>query len=351
MRVLFIVTGVGLGDSTRAHAIINQLLKKDPKTEIMVAGYDNSYAYFHNKFNTIKIRGYRFNFRSMEFKAIPFLLKDLSLPLTWLDTIFLLRKKVKRFNPDIIISGFEPAGIALAKLIKKKCFIIFGYDPEVFDKFNGKNTILRLEANYFEKIYSEADKVIISSFSEKKKSNHYCYVNPIVLNQPKKINKNKVMRRLGLKKEPIVVTIGGSKFGQSLCKKIVNEAKYINEEFIIFGNLAPLSSGNVRVMGLKYDITDYLAAAKGVITLSGNLTISECLAYKKPMLLFPIKNHVEQMLNAYMMRNIAMVSYGTENIKNKIVQFINNLGSLKKKIPKLRFNGAEQVVDLISSQK
>ena len=136
-----------------------------------------------------------------------------------------------------------------------------------------------------------------------------------------------------------------------MCKKIVNEAKYINEEFIIFGNLAPLSSGNVRVMGLKYDITDYLAAAKGVITLSGNLTISECLAYKKPMLLFPIKNHVEQMLNAYMMRNIAMVSYGTENIKNKIVQFINNLGSLKKKIPKLRFNGAEQVVDLISSQK
>jgi len=57
MKVLYVVSGIGYGDATREHSNIIALKKKFPGTKIMVAGYDNSLAYFQDKFNTVKIRG------------------------------------------------------------------------------------------------------------------------------------------------------------------------------------------------------------------------------------------------------------------------------------------------------
>ncbi len=59
MKILFVVSGIGFGDATREHANIQALKKKHPRVKVMVAGYDNSYTYFKDKYNTIRIRGYK----------------------------------------------------------------------------------------------------------------------------------------------------------------------------------------------------------------------------------------------------------------------------------------------------
>ena len=46
-RVLFLINGEGLGNSTRCHAIIQKLLKKSIKIGIVAA--KNSYWYFSKK--------------------------------------------------------------------------------------------------------------------------------------------------------------------------------------------------------------------------------------------------------------------------------------------------------------
>jgi len=92
---------------------------------------------------------------------------------------------------------------------------------------------------------------------------------------------------------------------------------------------------------------DYLAISKGVITLAGNLSLSETLFMKKPMLVFPIKNHIEQQLNAYMVKEYAII--GGDDINESLENFLKNINNIRKKLNKikLKFDGAKEIVDII----
>ena len=80
MKLAFFVTGFGYGDSIRVHAIIRELLKEHPKTDIMIFGYGHSYEYFKDAFKTVKFFGYRFPDKLFGFKLFRFLIKNIFLP-------------------------------------------------------------------------------------------------------------------------------------------------------------------------------------------------------------------------------------------------------------------------------
>ena len=286
MKILFVVTGVGYGDATREHANIKAFLKKDPKTKILVAGYDNSYNYFKNKYPTLKIQGYKMTGKSMKFSVWSFVLRNYLLPFYWSFATIRLRRKVKKFNPDVIITDFEPAGITLAKVLKKKCIAIFGYDPILLRQYKKKNKLSKLmlmQTKYLEGLYDQADFVIIPSLTgTKRKSILYHYVNPVVRKRPGEIPpKNKLMKDLKLKKEPILVMLGGSNFGLKLAKNIIKVAKKVDEEFVIFGTKYNLKTPkNVKHVSFSRDTFKYLKVCKGMITLAGQGSLSEAAFYK-----------------------------------------------------------------------
>ncbi len=349
MNILFIVTGVGFGDATREHANIEAFLKRDPNNKVMVAGYDNSYEYFKDRYPTIKIKGYRFTEQTLKFTVPKFVWKNYRLPFIWAGSALKLKKAIKDFKPDMIISDFEPAGIMLSKLVKKKCVMVFGYDPEVFKKCPYKNEKMTLEAKYFNTLYKNANEVIIPNLLGKKEHMHKYYsVNPIIRTKPEDLPKEEVlMENLGLKKEPVLIMLGGSTFGNILDQKILTFSPLFDEAFIIFGSKIEHVSKNVTYYPYKENIFDYLKVSKAVITLGGHLTLSECLAFKKPAMIFPIEDHVEQMLNAYMLEKIFHVRYDLEDMRKSINNFLDNLDEVIYRIPKIEFNGAEQVVDII----
>lgn len=353
MKILFIVTGVGYGDATREHAIIEAFMKEDPNTEIRIACYDNSYEYFKDKYPTIEIKGYKFTQRALKFSVPGFVWRNYKLPFFWAGSTWKLRKKVKEFNPDLIISDFEPVGIMLSKLIKKKCVIIFAYSPEEFKQFPYKNEKIRVEAKYFNTLYKSADAVIIPRLLGKKETSAYYSVNPIVRTKPESLaTKEELMKKLGLKTDPVLIILGGSTFGNILAEKIAKFSHLLKEEFIVFGpKINHIAQKNITYYPYKENIFEYLKVSKAVITLAGHLTLSECLAFKKPMMIFPIKDHVEQMLNAYALENIAYVKYDLKDLRKNIKSFLSKSSILKNKIPKINFNGAEQVVKIIQDLK
>jgi len=346
MKILFIVTGVGYGDATREHSNIEAFLRKDPDTEIMVAGYDNSYNYFKNKYKTIKIKGYKFTEESLKFSVPKFIWKNYKLPFIWAADTFRIRKKIKEFNPDVIISDFEPVGISLSKLIKKKCVMVFGYDPELFKKFPHKNSKISFEARYFNILYKRADRVIIPTLLGQKKFSKHFSVNPVLRTRPSDLpSKEELMEKLNLKREPVIVMLGGSMFGNILAKKIIHFAHLFNQDFIIFGsNIRNVHQKNVTYYPYKENVLEYVKASKAVITLGGHLTLSECLAFRKPAMVFPIEDHVEQMLNAYRLQNIYCVKYNLGYLRKNINNFLRKLDIYKDRIPKIEFNGSEQIV-------
>jgi uncharacterized protein (TIGR00661 family) len=358
MKILFVVTGVGYGDATREHANILAFKAKDPKTEILVAGYDNSYKYFKDKYPTIKIEGYKISGKAMKFGVWSFILKNYLLPFFWVFRAVRLRRKVKSFDPDIIISDFEPTGLTLAKLVKKKCIMVFGYDPLLFRQYKKKNKInkiMLLQTKYLEGIYDRADFVIIPTLTgQKKRSLLYYYVDPIVRKKPEDLpSKAKIMEELKLEKEPILVMLGGSNFGLKLAKEIVEVAgTFKDEQFIMFGTQYKLKTPkNVKHIPFTRDVLKYLKASKAVITLAGQKSLSECLVYRKPMLIFPIQNHVEQLLNAFALRSAALVSHKSNKheLELRITELLAKLPILKKKINALdiKGNGSDEIVEIV----
>jgi len=66
----------------------------------------------------------------------------------WFGSTIRVKTQLGDFDPDIIVSDFEPIGIMLAKLLRKPCAIVFGYDPTAFKKWNPKNPKLQIEAKF-----------------------------------------------------------------------------------------------------------------------------------------------------------------------------------------------------------
>jgi uncharacterized protein (TIGR00661 family) len=353
MNVLFVVTGVGYGDAIRAHAVIKALQGKNSKTKVMVAAYDNSYNYFKDKYHTVRISGYKLLGMSLKFKVLSFIANNYVLPYTWLSVSFKLKRMIKDFKPDVVVSDFEPAGLILARMIRKPSVAIFSYDPHFFRELRHKNNKLRLEALYFERLYNFSDMVIIPSLAGKRECKDYCYVNPVVITKPSELPPASVlMKKLNLRKQPILVMLGGSSFGVNLARRLMRVVKNFNEDFIIFGSNVKLPKRrNVKHFPFNPNFVEYLKVSKGVITLGGNLTLSECVVYKKPMMIFPIKDHVEQATNAYALRNVAMVKYNLKGMRRSLESFLRNLDSIKNRIPHVESSGSDEVASLIRSLK
>jgi len=343
MRVLFVITGFGFGDSIRSECIINEIIK-NKKNKVMILGYDFSYEYFKKKFKILKIQGYKFPDYGLEFKTSEFLIKNVHLPLAWLITIAKNIKEIRKFNPDIVVSDFEPVANLIARKIGKKCISIFGYDIREYSKIR-QNPKLRLQAKYIERVYKNSDLVLIPSFNKKKNLGNIIYVNPIIRKYKQK-EKKKLMGKLGLKKEPIVVMLGGSNYGMGLAKRIKEFAKEIDENFIFFGGKKALDNKHFR--GFNRNYLEYLTVSKGIITLGGMLSLSEGLYFKKPMLVFPIKNHVEQILNSMAVKKYAYVG-DEKKLKKCLFNFINNLDKHKKMAnnANIKFNGEKEIVEIL----
>jgi uncharacterized protein (TIGR00661 family) len=357
MKVLFCVSGIGYGDATREHSNIEKLVETFPSAKIMVAGYDNSYHYFRNLYMTIKIRGYKLPGTGMKINVWKFAMRNFFLPAFWFYGTLKVRLQAFNFVPDIIVSDFEPVGISLAKVLNKKCLVVFGFDPGLYKEYKARHKVnfkMRFEAEYFERLYDQADHVLVPTFRQRaKKHLRYSYINPVVRKLPTDFaGEKEIMKELGLKKKPILVMLGGSNFGAKLAKYINRIAAGTNENFIIFGGslqIAPRE--NVEYIRYTSDFFKYLKVAKAVITLAGQQTLAEALVFKKPVLCFPIEDHIEQVLNAYALRKIVQVSHehGYKSVKENVSNFLNNLGKIRKRVIayNLKGNGSETFVEAV----
>jgi uncharacterized protein (TIGR00661 family) len=356
MKALFVVTGIGYGDSTREHVNISALKKAFPRSKVVVAGYDKSYDYFKSKYETVEVEGYKLPGKKLKIQLHKFILSNLLLPLFWFTSTLKVKLKKFDFKPDIIVSDFEPIGISLAGLLGKKCIVVFGYDPLLYKEYKKKNRMnikMRTEATYFEYLYNNANMVVIPSLRKPRKSLEYAYVNPIVRQLPNELKSQKeLMKELNLVKKPILVMLGGSEFGTKLATYINKLADEFKEEFIIFGANMDLNwSSGVKYRKFSNNFLKYLKVSKGLITLGGQITLAEGLVYKKPILCYPIKDHVEQVLNAYSVRNVVMVGKDSsfKGVRKTLTSFLRDLPKLKKKVEKynLKAKGENQFVDIV----
>lgn len=364
MRILFVITGIGLGHTMRETAIINELKKRNKNIKIKIAGFQNSYTYFKDKYNTIKIKGSRFPQSSFTVNSIKVVIANLPYILYFLYDYLRLRKEIKKFKPNLIIVDAQPIGSYTGKKLGIKTISIYNLDLKAWDHYQEYTKMpftLYMQSRFHFKFvadaYNNSDLVIIPTIKKKKSTKEVNFVDPILRTSPESLPSEKaLMKKLHLKKRPILVMLGGSKFGFSVAEKIVRIARDFNEDFIIFG-YKEFRKSNVTSFKFKENFLEYLKTCKAVILLSGHTALSEAIVYKKPSLVFPFKNYVEHYINVSELGNLSLVRYISENIQEKelkkyIIELIKKSPELEKNLKKVKIGtkGTKEAVDIILRQ-
>lgn len=355
-KVLAVITGIGYGHSIREAAILDKL--KGNNYDIIVAGYSNSYNYFEFKYDTLELHGPKFIERKFKFSVLQAIFKNLLLPFKHLINLHRLKRVCKIFEPDIIIGDFEPSSLSIAK--KKPHLLVFNFDPEIYEEYckenNKKFRLQHLYINhYYEKAFKKNIPLIVSSISGKsgkKESNKICYVNPIIRELPDK--KTNVLKGY---KDPIIISLGGSYFGSEILERLLNILPEFENDFIIFSyKTIGKSEKNIHFFPFKENFLEYINSSKAIIAFCGHNTISEAIVLKKPCLVFPVPNYIEQVLNAYELEKTKLgmgktLKYPLDNeeIKSSIKDFFKKIPEIQENLNSIdiKGNGAEQVYEII----
>lgn len=335
MKILFTITGIGLGHATRDFAIIKKL-----DADVRIGTYLTAYDFFKDKYKTFKIPYIKFPENSFSVSIWKILFYNLFTPLNLCRTQLRLKKEIKEFKPDLIITDSELATIYSAKNIP--VIAIHNHNLEKIKKING-NMNLKLQAKFLYKLVEygneKCSKIIIPELIGKKKNGRINYINPII-NEEGGIIKN----------NSILIMLGGSRFTYPFIEKLIPFLKTLNEKFIIFG-YKDFKEGNIISYKFNPDFIKYLKGCKGLITFAGYSALSESLYYKKPALVFSIPGHIEQYINAESVSKIFMTDIDTKNPEDSILKFLKNIPEQREKLKKLKVkNGVDEAVRIIKNE-
>lgn len=236
MNILFIVTGIGLGHSVREHSIIRKILKKNPGTRIKILGFNVSYDYFKREgFDVGRIYGHSFQGNQLKVNNFKMMLFNLTYPFKFIVNSFIALSAAKKFKPDVIVCDAQPEGVFIGKLMGKRVVLVYNLDLRAENLGGGFGGIAKIMKNVF---YPMLDKVVNPQLWNINKKEGKVIMTPPVVRQT--INElpsvKKLMKKLGFKKEPIIVQIGGSNFGSSMVKNLVKvSTDFPDEKFVVFG--------------------------------------------------------------------------------------------------------------------
>ena len=129
---------------------------------------------------------------------------------------------------------------------------------------------------------------------------------------------------------------------------LIDLLKKVAAKFIVYGESIENIDENITFK--KFEEKEFLkdlANCKGVITTGGLTLISEAIYLKKPLLIIPIRNHFEQILNALYIKenNMGLIS---DNLDQRTLEiFLLNL----EKFNKINYKpGNKKLFDILDNE-
>ncbi|MBC6415829.1 MAG: hypothetical protein GDA46_05500 [Bdellovibrionales bacterium] len=341
-RILFIVNGYGLGNSTRIHSIIENL---DQKYKIDILGYGNSKEYFKkipNIENLFENSPLEYGLKKGEintFRTLKKLFQNLK-------SLYKNRKKIKEIlkihNYSLIVSDSDFSAIFLRK--RPQLISINNADKilQSASDIKKRNYFASFLIEYLDFIYHQLipDKVISPFFKPLKQ-------------KPKIQNVGLMIRKDFLEtpiykppqKHSVLITLSGN---SSINKDLSIKHEESLYDLFLIGNSINIS-GNIKRYNKTFNISQLIKKSTLVVTNGGLSSLSEALALKKPVLVIPVKKHLEQRVNANWIQknNFGLIS-SWENLDFSIKKIINNYSFFKKALIKYEnINGARQATHFI----
>jgi uncharacterized protein (TIGR00661 family) len=296
MKILYGVAGQGYGHSSRSELIGQYLIN---------AGHNVTFGASHQSLSYLscvfgdrvkQLHGLSLSYRNQKICYFKTLQQNIQ---SFLEGGGPLNRKffkcADQFKPDIVITDFEPF---VARWAQKREIPCISIDHQ---HFLIHCELERPKANYFEQGLTNtvirsyqihADAYIILNFFKVAVKHKRAKLAPPVIRFP--LLDMKTIQG----KHYLIYTTDKS---AEMKKRIINLVQIHNKCcFVIYGF-------NVNLQGINYvfkktttgEFLNDLSSCRGVIATAGFSLISECLYFKKPMLLMPVKNQYEQSINAH----------------------------------------------------
>ncbi len=313
MKVLYGVTGEGMGHAMRSRVVLEHLLSRDHDLEIIASG--KAYEFLSKRFEGVsKIHGFHMVLEENRVRKGKTLWSNVLKGMLGVPTnIAAYFAQVERLEPDVVISDFESWSYLYAKLHRLPILSID--NMQIIHRCELPEAIVDDNRMAFEitKAFIKAklpgcDAYYITTFFHPPTRKPDTYLFPPIL-RPEILD---AKRATG---DHLLVYQSGSELLETALRKTGLECRIYNmrrvQEEVVEGNLRfrPFS---------ETQFVEDLATCRAVIGAGGFTLMGEAVYLHKPMLSTPLEDQFEQMLNA---RYLELEGYGmwTPNFEDETV--------------------------------
>jgi len=350
--IFYAVGGEGMGHATRSEAVINKLLAKGH--QIVIFSYERAFEYltetFSGRENILGIKeiaGVNFVYENNEFKLGKTVLKEsVKIEAFLLKNSFVIINSIVRFNPNLVITDFEPFSKVFSKLLKiplicidninfaAKCAIDKKYAKLFSNKFIEYVLDFDGDYNYITTVFDVPLKA--------KYQQNTSLVGPVIRDYFYTNNKNE---------KDFILVYQTSKSNTALFQVL----KQTNREYVIYGFNEDRKEGNLLFCKAgKEEFAADLISCKGIITNGGFSLISEAVTLNKPIYSIPVKNQNEQEMNGFYIEKEGWGVTSKEINMKDLEKFLDNLERYKTNLEKVTFdrddlfNSLDEKIELLT---
>ncbi len=352
-KVLFLINGLGLGNSTRCFAIIQRLYLLDTDVSIITSG-NGSWFFLGKKEikNLLEIDSFKYGEKNGKINTLNTFLNISKIFKTFSDNSKLINNFIEKHKPDIIISDSVYFNYDKKKLSIP--LISLNNADQVKYFFNKyKNKPKNIYAQYYG--IECLDYLYNLKFSD-------VILSPVITKYDDlSVSKNSKIKRIG----PIVrldlavkergnnlrgaIMLSGSKFGMSLK---INDNKSLLKLDVIGRDKPTQGEANENLIfhGKMLDNHKILNQVDFAVVNGGYSAITELFFTEKPMVVVPVPNHSEQWTNANQISESGIGIIANENnYFEKLNELLKNYDNYKKNYKKFsqKIDGATQAADII----
>ncbi len=359
MRSVFSVFGYGLGHATRVESIINSL-----GGDFRVVASDDAFNYFSKRgFNPLRIDSFKVGSFMSGFSWIQTLFENIDFPFNVIADYNKIKRLVNSFNPSVIVSDTEPVSMMVANAFSVSSVFVSNIIPIIYEykripswlrdsKLDGQESVIRIVVD---QALRKNDLLLSPTITRYNAGSSVKFTDLIVRVKPSDLKPvDRIIKEHKLPSDFILVSFGGAVIGGDYYNLLLPLLKEFSDEFFVVSTnhavRRVVDVGNLRLYPFIDDYLSLLKACKAVITLAGHSTISEALVYGKPLFTIPIDNHVEQLVNAFIVKDkgfgdsfLYKSKIKVNKLRSALKSFISNINEFSVNIRKANFKGLGDV--------
>ncbi len=319
MRILYGVTGEGMGHATRSKVILEHLLGRGHHIEVLVSG--RAHAFLTRAFPELRVHEveglsmvYEDN-RVRKSKTFVALLKKLP---RIADNFELITRMSEGFDPELVISDFESLAYFFSK--ERELPVLSIDNMQILNRCELEVEIPDEERNSWRMAKSvvkaklpHCDHYLITSFFFPKVIKRRTSLYPPILRQA--ILDARAATKRG---DHVLVYQTSDTFSD-----LIPTLQRLRSPFVVYGLKRDEQLGNVTLKGFSESgFVEDLATARAVVAGGGFSLMGEAVYLGKPMLSVPLKGQFEQTANALYLEKLGYGEYHRELSEAAVQRFL-----------------------------